>query len=304
MRTFNTFFVVCVLMFPGTWSHAGEYSGQWEYRALNAGDTNFNVEQTGDHIKLYRILYPEYQGSRFKLEHIYKGKIQGKFITGFLFVREEGMKDFEKLRDFRGKINSRDEMVVDDLPLVRIPSVGTEHVDSSDSKPKFSKVVFQSGARRNHSSGTSAPKKSHLGRDKQGQPAKSRNVSGKAPVGAIPKLVAVNRKIPVAHHKKTDEMLARADRFYSQKDYVSALNVYSSAYRQDNRRLELLYKLGLCHGVLGNRAVRKGEKAGAIEHYSHAIEFWSKATRLDPYNKGAQENIRRARAKLAKLKKD
>ena len=305
MRTLTCFSLALVSLLLCDSARAVSYSGQWEYRALNAGDTNFNVEQVGDDIKFYRVLYPEYHGSHFKLEHIYKGKLKGKSIAGFLFVREEGMKDFEKLRDFTGEIKSANEMVVDDLPLVRSMSKKTNDVSVSDSKPepKFSKVVFAKDARKKQSKpaidGQESPESSDT---EKRLPSKSKKISAKAPPGAIPRLIPVNREIDLRLRKKTDKMLAKADALYSNKKYEQALKEYSSAYREDRRRLELLYKLGLCHGVLGNRDARTGKTAQAIVHYTKAVNYWTRATRLDPYNEGAKENIRRAKLTISKLK--
>ena len=98
-------------------------------------------------------------------------------------------------------------------------------------------------------------------------------------------------------------MLSVGDKLYSAKRYGRALEQYTGAFALDKRRLELLYKLGLCHGVLGNRAQRMDQRSDAINHYKRAIEFWTKASRLDPYNKGAKANIMQAQKKLASLQR-
>jgi hypothetical protein len=71
--------------------------------------------------------------------------------------------------------------------------------------------------------------------------------------------------------------------------------------KADAAKIELLYKLGLCHGILGSRSAKAGDDAQATAHLHQAVGFWSRALRYDPYNDGAKENIRRAKAKISKL---
>ena len=61
---------------------AKNYNGEWSYQALNSGDTNFKVEHKGNKIIFYRVLHPEFQGERYKLEHMYKGTISKNQIRG------------------------------------------------------------------------------------------------------------------------------------------------------------------------------------------------------------------------------
>ncbi len=275
---------------------AGTYTGEWEYQALNAGDTNFQVKHEGDRITFYRVLWPVYQGEKFKLEHLYKGRLSGSKIEGEMWVREESVKEFERLRPFTGQIRGDDRMQMDDLPLARVktavearpPAPDRQPPPDEPARPKYAKVVIQPDARRP----TTPPAKP--------APAKAREPARKAPI-AIPTLVPVKRRLTDAIRRKADGLLLTGDAAYADKDYRAAVEDYRAAFELDPRRVELLYKLGLCHGILGSKALRSGRKPAAANHYRQAIAMWSKAVRLDPYNSGAKENIRRAKRKLAGL---
>lgn len=268
---------------------AGSYSGDWSYQALNAGDTNFKVEHQGDQIVFYRVLHPEFEGKRYQLEHMYKGNISNNQIRGKMWVREEGMADFEFLRAFSGEIRSDTRMVMDELPLKR---VGVVLEQAEPQASKFAKVVVQ----RKQEERVEEPAKEAP--PAEAQPEKA------VPAGAppeIPKLIPVARRVKTAQGEKVEVLLREGDALYGQKRYRDSMDRYEAALRLDSRKVELLYKLGLGHGILGSLAARKSRPQKAARHYRKAIRFWEQAVRYDPYNWGAQENIKRARKKLARL---
>lgn len=292
--------IVLAWMLIGMWAApaaAGTYSGEWEYQALNAGDTNFQVKQVGDRITFYRVLWPLYQGKKFKLEHLYKGSLSGSTIKGEMWVREEGVKDFERLRPFTGRIRGDDSMEMDDLPLARVktgvktdaPAPGRPAPSGEPDRPKYAKVVIQPDARKPTDPPPAVP-----------APAEVEEPARKAPI-TIPTLVPVKRRLANAVRRKADGLLLTGDAAYADRDFSTAVADYQASFELDPRRVELLYKLGLCHGILGSKALRAGQKPAAAQHYRQAIAMWSKAVRLDPYNAGAKENIRRAKRKLAGL---
>jgi hypothetical protein len=286
---------------------AGNYTGEWEYQALNAGDTNFKVEHSGELIKFYRVMFPEYQGSRFKLEHVYRGKLSGKRIHGDLFVREEGMAEFEKLRPFDGQVLTADKLKMDDLPLERIgrssAPPGPIATAPGEPKPKYDRVVIGKNARDEKPGKPPADEAAQKPGDRK-PPAKAdpepEQLAKAAPV-VIPTLIPVNRRMRTAAQKKADGLFKEGDAAYAAKKYARALEKYQAAFELNAGRVELLYKIGLGHGILGSASLRAGKKTQAAGHLKKAIAFWSKAVRLDPYNWGAKENIKRAERKLSAL---
>ncbi len=270
-------------------ARAENLSGEWSYQALNAEDTNFKVEHKGAEVTFYRQLHPEFEGKRYLLEHIYRGKLSGKKIQGKMFVREEGMREFEFLRPFEGTIKSDERMVMDEMPLKRITPATpapSDAVDETGSSTRYAKVVVKRPQEKTASAtpGAAAP----------APPAQA------AP-DSIPKLIPVSNQIQTESGRAADAAMLAGDTAYARKDYPEALKQYEEALRQNPQKVEALYKIGLCNGVLGDRMTRAGKVEGAADHLKRAVEVWQRAVRLDPYNTGAKENIRRAESKLQKL---
>lgn len=272
---------------------ARNYNGEWSYQALNAGDTNFKVEHQGDQITFYRVLNPEFEGKHYKLEHMYKGTITKNQIRGKMWVREEGMADFEVLRPFSGEIQSDTRMVMDELPLKRVGEVLKEE---EPPESRFTKVIIQ-----REKEAAEPPKEEPPAHP---EPKKEVTKPAEAPAKAppkIPKLIPVSRRMKTAQAKKVEALLKEGDALYDQKRYRDSMDRYEAALKLDSRKVELLYKLGLGHGILGSLAARKSKNQEAAGHYRKAIRFWEMAVRYDPYNWGAKENIKRARKKLVRL---
>jgi tetratricopeptide (TPR) repeat protein len=269
----------------------GTFSGDWSYQALNAGDTSFKVEQAGQAITFYRVLHPEFEGKRYKLEHMYKGELAANKISGKLFVREEGMAEFEFLRPFSGEIRGADRMLVDDMPLKRVggvtlkealaPSGGDAAPQKEDQRTGYSRVVIK--------------------RDKQAKPSKATAEKTVSAPGEIPRLIPVGRRIESAQGKEVAALINKADKLFAAKAYAPAVAKYASALQMDSHKVEVLYKLGVGHGTLGLLAARNKDTAAAREHLQKAVKFWEMAARYDPYNWGAKENIRRAIKRLKSL---
>jgi tetratricopeptide (TPR) repeat protein len=269
---------------------AKNYNGEWSYQALNAGDTNFKVEHKGNKITFYRVLHPEFQGERYKLEHMYKGTITSNQIRGKMWVREEGMADFEFLRPFSGEIRNDTRMVMDELPLKRVGEVLKEE---EPPESRFAKVIINREKEKAPAEPPAHP-----------EPKKETARPAEAPVQApvkIPKLIPVSRRIKTAKTKKVEALLREGDALYDKKRYRDSMDRYEAALKMDSKKVELLYKLGLGHGILGSLAARKTKHQEAARHYRKAIGFWEQAVRYDPYNWGAKENIKRAKKKLARL---
>lgn len=93
-------------------------SGVWEVQSLG-GDRMVRIEQTENELLIYRVLYPDVGGERYRLEHLYRGTIDGESIRGTLSVRSDEAPKFERLREFTGSITA-ETLVIDRLPLKRV----------------------------------------------------------------------------------------------------------------------------------------------------------------------------------------
>ena len=109
----------------GSTALGSNLGGKWELQTLGA-DRDFTVQQKGNKLTAHRVLWPKFEGERYKLEHLFKGRIKAGKVKGKLLVREDGAGEFEALRSFVGSINSDSSMVIDGLPLKRVEgSVGS-----------------------------------------------------------------------------------------------------------------------------------------------------------------------------------
>jgi tetratricopeptide (TPR) repeat protein len=98
---------------------AEDLSGRWELQSLGA-DRELKLVQRGNKLMAYRVMWPEFEGKRYKLEHLYRGRIKGKALRGKLMVKEPELPRFEKLRSFKGKLTSSKAIILDGMPLRRL----------------------------------------------------------------------------------------------------------------------------------------------------------------------------------------
>src|SRR5689334_9431212 len=112
-------FPTLLLAYAGS-AAAQDLTGTWEVQSLGS-DRAMTIEQKGKKIVAHRVLWPEFEGEKYKLEHLYRGTLEadGKSIKGQLLVKEDQLPDWEVLRAFTGKINSADDANIDGLPIKR-----------------------------------------------------------------------------------------------------------------------------------------------------------------------------------------
>ncbi|MBN1961904.1 MAG: hypothetical protein JW841_13240 [Deltaproteobacteria bacterium] len=111
--------LVALLFTISPMASAANLSGNWEVQSIGT-DRQITIKQKGKKITAHRVLWPEFEGHSYKLEHLYRGNLIGKTIKGKLFVREEGQKDYEMLRPFIAEVISNDRINFDGLPIKRI----------------------------------------------------------------------------------------------------------------------------------------------------------------------------------------
>lgn len=185
---------------------AGTLAGEWSYRALNSGDTNFKAEQQGDEVTFYRVLWPEFEGQRYKLEHLYRGTINGDTISGRLWVREDGTGEFEPLRPFTGKVLGPDRLELDDLPLRR---EGAAEEPSPPEQPYARVVINRPPAEAPPAAPTPAV-------EEEKKPAASATIGSAQAAPPLPdlsQLLRVSRVAPA----EADRLLEEADAEFAAK---------------------------------------------------------------------------------------
>lgn len=112
-----THWVVAILLVPRL-AAAVDLAGTWEIQAMG-GDRTVDVQQRGNTLIAHRVMWPTFEGKKYKLEHLFRGTISGRSIAGDLLVKEEGFADYEILRKFDGSIASNDRITLDGNPMKR-----------------------------------------------------------------------------------------------------------------------------------------------------------------------------------------
>jgi hypothetical protein len=134
--------LIAVLLYllasPAHAAESTDLSGMWELQAIGQDGTSIQCDNKEDVILLYRVMYPEFEGEKYKLEHLYKGRIIGTKISGSLLVRDDPKGQFETLRSFDGQIRNETYMLIDDLPL-KLVKAGHDPLPVQPPAPKKKK---------------------------------------------------------------------------------------------------------------------------------------------------------------------
>lgn len=99
-----------------------DLTGTWEIQSLGS-DRVVQVEHNDTQLLVHRVLYPEFEGEKYRLDHLFRGTIDGTSISGTLLVKEPELPDFEVLRPFTGSLED-DTLTIDGLPLKRVELSG------------------------------------------------------------------------------------------------------------------------------------------------------------------------------------
>lgn len=110
---------------------SADLSGGWLVQTLGT-DREVKIEQSGSKFVAHRVLWPEFEGKRYRLDHLYRGQIHGSTITGQLLVKEEGEPRFEVLRDFSAQVSGADVLVLDSLPIKRAEAGSASASEKTD----------------------------------------------------------------------------------------------------------------------------------------------------------------------------
>lgn len=249
---------------------AQDLSGMWELQAIGQDGTAIQVEHSADSIVLYRVMYPEFEGEKYKLEHIYKGRIIGKKMSGTLLVRDDPKIPFESLRSFDGAVQSDTYMVVDDLPL-KLVKAGKEPLP-----------VQLPGNKKKGKRGNTPVTGSTSDGDGQAIVA-DHELLGNI-LGGGGSLLEVSARIrlpsPADDYEKAAVAAEKAGKTEAAIDY------YNKALAVDGKRLELYPRLG----ALLLKAKRAPE----------AAQVFKQALRFDPHNKTLRAQLKKAAATTVK----
>lgn len=259
---------------------APDLSGAWEIQALGS-DTAATVEHSGQTIVIHRVLWPEFNGEKYKLEHLYRGELSQGKLRGKLLVKEDELPRFEVLRAFEGRVVDG-VLEVDGMRLTRKAPPKTQEVAALPSPPPREKV-----RKKRKAPNPSQPAKGEE-EEKQDPPttfAEEDEPASGADLyekllggGGSASMLKVSNEIELPD--LSAEHLERGDKLFAKAEYRAALEAYEKA-KAAGATVRVLHALGKCQLELG-------DLEGAKKNLGRAL-------RLDPHNEALRKDYERAR---------
>jgi hypothetical protein len=259
-------------MLPLLLISAGDLSGMWELQAIGQDGTAIQVENDADVIVLYRVMHPDFEGEKYTLEHLYKGRIINGKISGNLLVRDDPKGQFENLRSFDGQVKSDTYLIVDDLPL-KLVKAGKNPIPVQLPKKKGKRGGPAVGENEQSEQKPTLAQKDApaAGSDE----ALLQNVLG-APGGESLMHVSARIRLP----SPADDYTKAAETAEAAGKLVEAAGYYQKALEVDGKRLELYPRLG--------------DLLLKLKRNDEAKKCLQQALRFDPHNKELRAQLKKA----------
>ncbi len=266
-----------------------DLNGIWEIQSLGS-DRTVRVEADGSEIAVHRVLYPEFEGKTYRLDHLYRGTLRGETITGKLLVKDDELPDFEVLRAFEGSLKDGN-LLIDGKPLVRVADASGDEVAMLPTRPRKlksetqkTKRRFKKRRRRGVESGKTqkseqTPPTVIAEKDEPGGADLYDQIMGGGDAEAD-SMIRVSREIEVPD--EGEEALKEGIKAYEAGDHEEAL--------ESLRRANELGAGGLTHKYLGLTLLELGR-------HSRAKAELKKALRLDPTDQEVAEGYAEAKAR-------
>jgi len=267
---------------------AVDLAGTWELQTMGA-DRTVTLEQKGDTVLAHRVMWPEFEGQKYKLEHLYRGKLVGNAIKGDLLVKEEELPKFEVLRTFTGSVSNGQQMTLDGLPMKRVGNPAQEPTPALPSAPLDSKRPSEPPGVAAATPPPPPPPPSVPPKGSASEVDPGNNLF--ASIMAAPGMggmfeVALRMDIPDEAKALSDE----ADRRFGSGDYQGALEKYNAAQAAaGGQHVEFLHRVGRCHLRL--------------KAYPEALDTLRRALKLDPSNAEIKKDYKLAKQKAGKKTK-
>ncbi|MCC6810227.1 MAG: tetratricopeptide repeat protein [Deltaproteobacteria bacterium] len=242
-------------------AQAGDLSGMWELQAIGQDGTAIQVENNADVIVLYRVMHPEFEGEKYTLEHLYKGRVINGKISGNLLVRDDPKAQFENLRPFDGQVKSDAYLIVDDLPL-KLTKAG-----------KTPLPIELPGKKKKKNANAAAESDEKLAQSSD--EALLQNVLG-VPGGESLLNVSARIRLP----SPADDYTKAATDAEKAGKLAEAVEYYKKALEIDQKRLELY--------------PRVGQALLDLKRADEAKKYFQAALRYDPNNKALRALLKKA----------
>ena len=226
-------------------------------------DREVTIQHKAGKIVAHRVMWPEVDGEKYKLEHLYRGTVAGNAIKGELLVKEPELKDFEVLRDFTGSVSPSGELTLDGLPMKRLDAAPAAPAPAAAKPPAPTAVA-------------SAPPKP--------PPAEAPPPDLFSSIMGTPggeDLLRVSNTVAIPN--AAADLMAEGDELLAAGKPRPALAKYEEATKLAGAsRSALLHRTGKCQL--------------ALKQYAAARDLLKRALRLDPGNRTLQDDYAKAKA--------
>jgi len=254
---------------------AADLAGRWEVQSMGA-DREIVVQQKGDAVVAHRVMWPSFEGEKYKLEHLYRGKLKGNKITGELLVKEPELKGFEVLRDFEGTVAANGAVTIDGLPLKRLDEAP---VATASTAAPAAQAVTQPASARPSATPTVAQTAAPAAAAPAAPAAEGSGalVASLGPSGEGLFKVSTSVSMPGPAASLTKD----GDKLLKNKKWAAALEKFQAADAQGAGNAALWHRLGTCFLYL--------------ERYDEAKTQLRRALKLDPQNPILLRDFNRAK---------
>ncbi len=255
---------------------AADLTGSWEIQSMG-GDRTVTVENVGTKLAVHRVLWPEFEGKAYKLEHLYRGTIAGSSISGDLLVKDDEAKHYEILRTFEGSISGPTQIKLDGFPIIKKgePSAAT-------AAPKFAPPTPEAP------SPPHAPSPPPVATPKATPTPQTAPKATPAPQTApkatpAPSGSLLRETEKVETSSRRTQFIKEGDAAYAAGDYDEAMSKYRMAAKT-------------ARGFPASVMHRMGRTHLKLKEYIEAQKWLRRAMRLDPANQALQDDYARAKA--------
>ncbi len=284
-----------------------DLTGSWEIQSMG-GDRQVEIRQKGKKVVAHRVMWPEFNGEKYKLEHLYRGTLQGDTIVGDLLVKEDELPKFEVLRSFTASVRPDGGIVLDGLPLKRVGDAAAQaNAPAAEESAPAARPAEAPGLSEAHppvaappapptaplppappalvdaqpSPSSDTPVTKVAAADKPEPEAASllANIMGSP---GSDNLLLVSSRIVVPD--AAAELTTGGDALLQQGKPRAALAKYQEAQKQGQDGSALWHRMGRCHL--------------ALRHYKKAERLLGRALRLDPGNQQLKADYTRAKKRM------
>ena len=222
--------IIIIALYSLTLFASINYEGDWEIKTLGASN-KAKITQEGNVISVFRVIKQNFQGEEYVLFHLMKGNISDNKLK--LYVKEDGLKKFEYLRDVSFRVKDNNTFKIDGKTYIR------KNKKNKDNGNEI-KIIYL--------------------KDKKNKKEENSYAKQKEPVFILPAGLGDKqnkdlRQIKISAGFTTEEnaLNMKGIRLMKRKHYNEALKIFLNLYKKNPNNISLLIKLQNTYSLIGNK---------------------------------------------------